>query len=38
MYHADTLGSLLKSAVPSLQVYKALPVDGIHPKFMTMMW
>ena len=26
--HADTIGALLKAAIPGLQVYKALPVLG----------
>jgi len=38
VYHADAIGALIKAAVPSLQVYKVLPVDAVHPKFMTMMW
>jgi hypothetical protein len=34
--HADTIGALLKAAIPGLQVYKALPVDAVHPKFDSM--
>eukprot|EP00658_Telonema_sp_P-2_P001625 TRINITY_DN10609_c0_g2_i2.p1 TRINITY_DN10609_c0_g2~~TRINITY_DN10609_c0_g2_i2.p1 ORF type:complete len:337 (-),score=54.56 TRINITY_DN10609_c0_g2_i2:162-1172(-) len=30
--HADRIGAALKVLSPSLQVYKALPADGIHPK------
>lgn len=37
VYHADTIGHLVRNAVPNLQVYKVLPVDAVHPKFMTMM-
>ena len=32
---ADYIGSLVRKAVPGLHVYKALPVDGIHPNFAT---
>jgi hypothetical protein len=35
VYHADTIGDLIKAAVPSLQVFKVLPVDAVHPKFST---
>lgn len=34
--HADTIGALLKQVVPGLEVYKALPVEAVHPKFETM--
>ena len=37
VYHADTIGDLVKAAVPSLQVFKVLPVDAVHPKFSTCM-
>ena len=30
--HADRIGQMIKELVPGLKVYKALPVDGIHPK------
>ena len=30
--HADRIGAMLKEIAPSLKVYKALPVDGIHPQ------
>ena len=31
IYHADRIGAMLKPLAPNLKVYKALPVDGIHP-------
>lgn len=34
--HADTIGALLRVAVPGLQVYKALPVEAVHPKYDSM--
>jgi hypothetical protein len=37
MFHADMIGELLTTASPSLKAYKVLPVDSVHPKFMTMM-
>jgi hypothetical protein len=30
--HADRIRSMLKEIAPNLKVFKALPVDGIHPK------
>ena len=37
VYHADTIGDLVRGAVPNLKQFKVLPVDPVHPKFMTMM-
>lgn len=36
--HADRVAALLKKVAPGLKVFKALPVDGIHPKYGSMIF
>eukprot|EP01051_Picozoa_sp_SAG22_P006303 SAG22_NODE_406_length_10984_cov_28.344970_15_plen_281_part_00 len=36
--HADRVAALVKKVAPGLAAFKALPVDGIHPKFGSMIF
>lgn len=33
LYHADRIGTWLRALAPGLQVYKAVPADGLHPRW-----
>jgi len=36
--HADRIAALLKKVAPDLKNFRAVPVDGIHPKYGSMIF